>query len=75
MYQYKDKIDSKYNGIVTWERLDDKKASRIKVDMPKDILDTLRNWKDKETWDIRINWFSKEIVNFYNVIYPIWNKI
>lgn len=75
MYQYKDEIDSKYDGMITWERLDDKKASRIKVDMPKDILDTLTNWKDKETWDIRMHWFSKEIVNFYNVIYPIWDKI
>ena len=74
MYQYKDEIESKYDGTIIWERLDNKKASRIKVEMPKDIIDTLTNWKDKETWDIRINWFSKEIIKFYDAIYPIWSN-
>ena len=75
MYQHKNEIESKYDGTIIWERLDNKKASRIKVEMPKEIIDTLTNWKDKETWDIRIDWFSKEIVKFYNAIYPIWSKI
>jgi hypothetical protein len=75
MYQFKDEIDSKFDGVIIWERLDNKKASRIKAEMPIEIIDTLTNWKDKETWEIRINWFTKEIVKFYDVIYPIWKNI
>ena len=75
MYQYKDKIEASYKGTIIWERLDSKKASRIKVDMPEEAVDSLTSWKDKETWEIRVDWFTKEIVEFYNVIYPIWNKI
>lgn len=75
MYAHKDIIESSFNGTITWERLDNKKAARIKVDMPDNIANELSSWKDKESWNARVEWFTREIINFYNAVYSTWKDI
>ncbi len=74
MLNYKNELESKFHGKITWERLDNKKASRIKYDMPKDIHDNVGEWRDTEAIKGRVEWYRKEIVEFYNVFYPVWEK-
>ncbi len=72
---YKNEIESKFNGEVTWERLDNRKASRIKHDMPQEVLQEMSDWLDPEDQQKRAEWYVKEIAEFYNVFYPIWEKV
>ena len=75
MYKYKDELESRFNGTITWERLDNRKASRIKHDMPIEIVHQMGNWSDKEFKPIRIEWYRKNIIKFYGAVYPIWEKV
>jgi len=75
MLKYKDELESKFHGTITWEELPNKKASRIKHDMPKEIHDKVGAWKDSDAINGRIEWYRKEIVEFYNVFYPVWERV
>lgn len=75
MKEHQQEIENNFHGEITWERLDNKKASRIKHDMPKDIALNMGDWKDKNSWQYRIDWFNKEIVSFYNALAPVWEKV
>jgi hypothetical protein len=39
LYGKKESIETAFGGVLTWERLDDKRASRIKCEMPGSIYD------------------------------------
>lgn len=74
MYKYKDEIQSKLKGI-EWQRLDGKKASRIKLETtPEDLNKIGGRWRDKSNWDNLISWYCESMKEFYKVIYPIWSK-
>ena len=75
MLKYKDKLESSFHGKITWERLETKKASRIKYDMPKEIHDKVGAWRDTEAINGRIEWYRTELVNFYKAFQPIWEKV
>lgn len=75
MLNYKDKLESNFHGEITWERLDGKKASRIKYDMPKDIYNKIGSWKETDATNKRIEWYRTELVAFYNTFQPIWEKV
>lgn len=60
LYSQKEKIESEIDGII-WERLDDKKACRIK----KEILDV--SLYDKDSWDNVIYFFIEEMPKFSDV--------
>jgi Domain of unknown function (DUF4268) len=75
MYEYKDEINSKFSDIIEWERLDNKKASRIKFEKPSsEITPNPDDWNEKR-YDYYIKWFRESMVEFYKVIYPIWFKV
>ena len=75
MEVYKDEIESKFDGQITWERIESRIASRIKHDMPKEVFQEMSDWLDPEDQQKRAEWYVKEIVEFYNVFYPVWEKI
>lgn len=75
MLNHKEKIDSKLNGV-TWERLDGKRSSRIKIDMTKEEKESRSGqWADKTSWDDNVDWFISKMNDFYKVVYPVWEKV
>jgi hypothetical protein len=76
MAQYKDEIQSKYNGLIEWERLENKKASRIKFEMPKETLASLQGrFSEEQSWEQILEWYSTNMSEFYKVVYPYWKKV
>jgi hypothetical protein len=76
MYKYKDAIESTFDGQIVWERLENKKASRIKFEMSKEeISDKGGRFSDELYWDDLLNWYSQSMVKFYNSLNPYLEKI
>jgi hypothetical protein len=76
MAKYKDVIESNFNGLLTWERLDNKKASRIRFDMPLNEVKQLEGRFSEEIyWNNLINWYQESMVTFYNAVNPVWEKV
>lgn len=72
---HEEEIQNNFHGEITWERLDGKKASRIKFDMPKDLIAESGDWKNLDDRPFRAEWFTDEIVKFYDAIYPVWERV
>jgi len=75
MLKYKEELESNFHGEITWQRLDTKKASRIKYDMPKEIHNKVGAWRDAEAIKGRIEWYREELANFYKTFQPVWEKV
>jgi len=76
MAKYKDEIDEKHDGLITWERLEGKKASRIKHEMTKEEVDKLEgSFMEELYWDDLVKWYAKAMIDFYKVLYPHWSKV
>ncbi|WP_395051695.1 DUF4268 domain-containing protein [Flavobacterium sp.] len=76
MYKYKDAIESKFEGKIEWERLDNKKASRIKFEMTKEQVSSLEGKFSEELyWNDLIDWYADAMVRFYNTVNPYLEKI
>lgn len=83
MYQFKDELEASYPNSLIWQRLDDKKSSRIKHEvLYKDFLMTFKenygrelgDWNMREDFEARRDWFCNNIIEFYNHVSPIWEK-
>jgi len=75
LYRYKDELESKLGGI-EWQRLDGKKASRIKLETTNVEQDEFEgNWQDKTIFDDVIKWYCEKMPLFYKAVYPIWEKV
>ena len=75
MYKHKDEIEAKFDGVITWQRLDNKRASRIKHEMPVDQFKAIPGkYKEKTNWQAWIDWYRVKMVEFYDVLYPILEK-
>jgi len=76
MAKYKEKIQEGFEGQIIWERLEDKKKSRIKFEMPDSEFKQIEgNFSEKSNWDEWINWYWISMKKFYDKVYPIWNKV
>ncbi|MBI1931571.1 MAG: DUF4268 domain-containing protein [Ignavibacteriales bacterium] len=76
MAKYNNEIQSKLDNKVIWERLEAKKASRIKYEIPYiEIKNTDGKFATTENWDAYLNWYKDSMVKFYKVISPIWEKV
>ena len=76
MREYEDVIQQKLNKSVVWERLDNKKASRIKMEISyRDIEKNTDDFADIEKDQAWIDWYRDNMEEFYKVIYPIWEKV
>jgi len=71
MYGHKNEIEKLLNIKLDWQRLDNKKASRIKIENSGD------GWGDfnQENWSNHFDWYIRTFDNFYQVMLPIWEKI
>jgi len=83
MYTFKDELERAYPYSLTWQRLEDKKSSRIKHEvLYKDFLKSFREkhgrdlgeWSSREDFEARQDWFCGNIIEFYNHVSPFWEK-
>ena len=75
MYEYKNELEQTISGI-QWQRLDTKKASRIKLETTIEEKNSFEgNWKDKTNWPDVIDWYTENMLKFYSAVYPIWEKV
>ena len=76
MQDYKEQLEGQFNPPLVWQRLENRKASRIKYEMPLEQYKNLPSWKgDEEGKQARIRWFIESFDHFYKVIYPVWEKV
>jgi len=76
MLKHKTEIEKKFDGEIIWERLENKKASRIRHEMPSAIMNNLEGrFSDEKYWDDLITWYREAMVKFYNAVYPVWEKV
>ena len=76
MYNYKETLENNFDGLITWERLENKKASRIRFDMStEDVKQLEGKFNDEIYWNNLINWYQESMVKFYNALNPIWDKV
>jgi hypothetical protein len=69
LFQEKDQIEEEFGGSLVWERLDEKRASRIKYE-----LDTV-NVFNKEDWSEMIEFMTSGMIRFEKVFQNRINKI
>ena len=74
MAKYADDLNTAFNGRLEWQRLDNKKASRIKYETSTAELDQMSDWHDIDARAKRIEWYVRELQNFFNIVYPFWEK-
>jgi len=76
MLKHKEEIEKKFDGEIIWERLVNKKASRIRHEMPSALKNNLEGrFNEEKYWDDLIAWYREAMVKFYNALYPIWEKV
>lgn len=76
MASFKDNIQTEHDGLIEWERLDNKKASRIKFEMPKNVLESLNGkFNERQSWNQIVEWYAQAMNRFYGVLYPYWEKV
>ena len=75
MYEYKSELEQSIPNI-QWQRLDAKKASRIKLETTIEEKNSFEgDWKDKTNWPDVIDWYTDNMLKFYNEVYPIWERV
>jgi len=76
MKKHESIINDSLENLVVWERLDSKKASRIKFEMPIDQYQKIDGkFNDKTNWKEWIDWYEESMVKFYKTLLPIWEKV
>lgn len=76
MKQYKNEIESDFGKKIIWQRLEGKKSSRIKHEIPVELFkEEFEPWETKEGLDKRIQWFASSMREFYDAINPYWEKV
>ncbi|MDY2588209.1 DUF4268 domain-containing protein [Winogradskyella aquimaris] len=75
MRKYKLKIQNEFKlGDMVWERLDGKKAARIKFERSAlDITGDVDGWRKNP--EAIINWYCDVMKPFYDVLLPYWMKV
>ncbi len=76
MYQYINEIEKSFEGEIIWERLENKRASRIKHEMPFELRETFEGrFSEEKYWEQLAEWYRVSMVKFYNATYPYLEKI
>jgi hypothetical protein len=76
MAQFRGAIEATFDGKIEWERLENKKASRIKFEMTKEQVSQLEGkFNDEIYWDDLINWYVASMDKFYKTLNPYLDKI
>ena len=71
---YSDELNTAFNGRLEWQRLDGKKASRVKYEMSADEAELIGDWNDQSAREGYIEWFVTELRRFHSIVFPYWEK-
>lgn len=75
MYQFKDEIEQQVPNLI-WQRLEGKKASRIKLEMTEEVKSEFRGkWGDDEYTEDLINWLCESMAKLYPVLSSYWERV
>lgn len=75
MEKRKDRLITSFGEGLVWERLDNKKASRIKYEMPSEVRSQLGDWSDQDAKKDYADWFATELERLYQALYPVWEEV
>ncbi len=71
-FKYREEVQNKL-GKVEWQRLDDKKASRIKLESNLSEIRE-RNIYEEADHQFYIDWFRDNMIQFHSVLAPLWER-
>lgn len=71
---YSDELNEAYGGRLCWQRLDSKKASRIKYEMLPSDLEAMGDWHELSAREGYVDWYFTELQRFYSIVYPVWQR-
>lgn len=75
LLKHKDEIERKFDGAIVWQRLNSKKASRIKYEIPFSSIKVEEGrFFDELNKEAYISWYIDAMKSFYAVIYPVWEN-
>lgn len=75
LHSLKDEIPTNIKNRLIWQKLEGKKASRIKIEPTEAEKSNLRGkWGDSDHFDDVVFWFANNIQPFYNGVFPTWSK-
>ena len=70
------RLFQEYLDTYSKEEEDAKKASRIKLETTIEEKNSFEgDWKDKTNWPDVIDWYTENMLKFYNEVYPIWETV
>lgn len=73
MSKYREEIDRSFDGTIIWERLENKRASRIKTEISADSFSGRFN--EETYWEELVKWYRTEMSEFHKVVAPFWDKV
>lgn len=72
----KHELPEKLRDKVIWEKLENKKASRIKLEPSEEEKRNFRGkWGEEDHLEDTIKWFADNMEPFHNAFFPIWSKV
>jgi hypothetical protein len=71
---FADELNKAFNGRLVWQRLDDKKASRIKFETSPEEMLELGDWNIPEDRSAQIEWLVNALIRFFQELGPCWEK-
>jgi hypothetical protein len=72
---FADELNAAFDGQLEWQRLDDKKASRVKYEISyREFAKTVGEWEDPACRPGFIEWFVTELERFHSIVFPVWEK-
>jgi len=75
MHEHKDALNGSFGEELIWQRLDEKKASRIKYEMSDAVLNEVGGWNSPEGREFCVKWYVEEISRFYENTFPVWEMV
>ena len=70
MAQHEAEIEQTLGPGIIWQRLEGKRASRIRYH-----LEENRRWRDRDNWEAILEAYIDTMERFYNALYPVWEKV
>ena len=71
---YSDELNTAFNDRLEWQRLEGKKASRVKYEMSAGEAELIGDWSDQSAREGYIEWFVTELRRFHSIVFPYWEK-
>lgn len=74
--KHQQEIEEKFGKEIVFERVDGRKASKIKFEYPKEtFFEHFGDFTNEENWQKRVDWYVTNMIEFYNAIQPYSEKI